>query len=251
MGPKVFLLGVLLFLCCFCRTSAINTKGKNGGVYCAACIAVSALTDQLSVIHNETFVQAFDRFCNLLPAPIFKGACASLGHYYIPQIINILSEDVTADVICNAIKLCYTEKGYPTCHAFPPKGDFESLLYSARKKLSIARETKSVNFQDDVTEPFFDPCELPGVREFCDLINRVFNNHHPLVDWDNDYFSSVSEAWRGWSWRGRDCDDFNHLVRPGAIDQGDIILDTNCNGIWGLNLDTLKTYEELLCKGKY
>jgi acyloxyacyl hydrolase len=233
-------------------TLSLNHKGVNGGINCAACTAVAALTNQLSVIHNETFVKSFDRLCNLLPEPIFKGACISLGNYYIPQIVDLLAKHVTADIICHAIDLCYTDKGQPTCRGFPPRGDFNVILNEARKKISIARAKSKMKVMesDNPKSPHFDPCVLPGVRELCHLLIRVFTSHHPLVDYDNDFFSPFVDAWRGTSWRGRDCDDFDPNVRPGAIDQGDFVLDTNCNGIWGIHdLKTLRTNEEVLCKG--
>lgn len=250
--PVLYLISLLFTSFLFCPTSSAPQfkKGVNGGVYCAACTAVAALTNQLSVIHNETFVKSFDRLCKLLPEPIFKSACVSLGNYYIPQIVDILSKDVTADVICHAIDLCYTEKGQPTCHAFPPRGDFDSILKEVKKKISIAQAEGKVKTHNHPDSPHFDPCVLPAVRELCYLFKRVFESHHPLVDYDNDYFSPTVDAWRGTSWRGRDCDDFNPDVRPGAIDQGDFILDTNCNGIWGIHdLYTMRTNEEVLCKG--
>lgn len=240
------------FLFCPTSSSPEFKKGVNGGVYCAACTAVAAITNQLSVIHNETFIKSFDRLCRLLPEPIFKSACVSLGNYYIPQIVKILTKDVTADVICHAIDLCYTDKGQPACQAFPPRGNFDSILDEAKKKISIAQAKGKVKLQGHPKSPHFDPCVLPGVRELCHLFERVFESHHPLVDYDNDYFSPTVDAWRGTSWRGRDCNDFNPDVRPGAIDQGDFILDTNCNGIWGIHdLRTMRTNEEVLCKGTY
>ncbi|EDO31678.1 predicted protein [Nematostella vectensis] len=236
----------LLLFCPVVESRRFAVDGVNGGVYCVACTAVAALTNQLSVIHNETFVKSFDRLCKLLPTKIYQNACLSLGKYYIPKIIDIITDDVTADVICHAIDLCYTDEGYPTCHAFPPKGDFNLAVETAKKKIAMFRIKVKRNISPQ--SPHFDPCTLPGVDRLCNLFDRIFNNHHPLIDVDNDYFSSVSEAWRGTSWRGRDCDDFDPLTHPGAIDHGDLILDKNCNGIWGYDPETGKSFEELLCK---
>ena len=41
------------------------------------------------------------------------------------------------------------------------------------------------------------------------------------------------QTFRGSSWKGKDCDDFDPKVRPGIIPVGsDIAQDTNCNGIY-------------------
>ena len=43
---------------------------------------------------------------------------------------------------------------------------------------------------------------------------NTFNNHEPLVDLDGDKFSVV-ETFRGTSWRGKDCNDFEKSIHPG------------------------------------
>ena len=225
-------------------------KGVNGGVVCVACTAVVALTEQLSVVHNVTFVEAYVKLCDVLPN-LYKNACISLGEYYIPKVIKLIEAEFTADVICHFIQLCYKEKGQPFCHAFPPKKNIGESVSQAMEevvsKLFYESETARLHPPE---VPAFDPCTLEGVKELCNLFNKVFTNDLPLIDLDNDTYSSSVVSWRGTSWRGRDCDDINHLNHPGAKPRDwDIGFDSNCNGIHGKDPVFGKPYEELLCKG--
>ena len=231
-----------------------SNLGVNGGRACAACTAVVAITEQLSVIYNATFVEAYVKLCDLFPSP-YRNACVALGNYYIPQIIEIVSDVVTADVICHALYLCYQQPGQPFCHAFPPKGaefNFEASVVQTREKITWKRLHHEGNFHPSNSSkgPRFDPCTLLGVKDLCDLFERVFTNDLPLVDFDNDTYSASVISWRGISWRGRDCDDVDHLKHPGAKPtESDIVIDSNCNGIYGLEPLSSQPYEDTLCKG--
>ena len=239
---------VTFILLCSAPSGNGLPKGVNGGVACVTCTAIVALTEQLSVVHNQTFVEAYSRLCNVLPN-LYRKACVALGEFYIPQIIKLIETEVTADVICHAIHLCYQEKGQPYCHAFPPKGDFQKTVSQAREEIPTKRFHESARFHSPEGTAF-DPCTLDGVKDLCKLFNRVFTNDLPLVDWDNDTYSAEVESWRGTSWRGKDCHDTNHLSHPGAkpID-GDAVFDSNCNGIYGKDPVFRRPFEELLCKG--
>ncbi len=57
------------------------------------------------------------------------------------------------------------------------------------------------------------------------------------------------ETFRGYDWRGHDCDDLDKSVRPGVknwngTNKGK---DYNCNGISGVDPTSGKTYKELYC----
>ena len=117
-------------------------KGVNGGVGCLVCTTVVAVTEQLSVVHNETFVEAYARLCDVLPN-LYRNACIALGNFYIPQIIDLITEEVDPDVICHSIYLCYEDKGQPYCRAFPPKGDFREKVSRSRKECLRNYSTKT------------------------------------------------------------------------------------------------------------
>lgn len=82
------------------------------------------------------------------------------------------------------------------------------------------------------------------------MINRFADDHLPVVDFDNDGFSTIGPL-RGYNWRGKDCNDFVNTIYPGRkIWEGsNTSIDYDCNGIYGV--DTVKgiNYEEELCGG--
>ena len=251
----VFWFFTLIFLCF--APSYVNLsntgsygipKGVNGGVACVACTAVVALTEQLSVVHNVTFVQAYAKLCDVLPN-LYRNACISLGEFYIPQVLKLIEAEFTADIICHAIHLCYKEKGQPFCHAFPRKKDIGESLSQAKEEVASKLLYESARLRH-LKDSAFNPCTLEGVKELCNLFSKVFKNDLPLIDLDNDTYSASVESWRGTSWRGRDCDDINHLSHPGAKPRDwDTVFDSNCNGIHGKDPLFGKPYEELFCKG--
>jgi acyloxyacyl hydrolase len=80
---------------------------------------------------------------------------------------------------------------------------------------------------------------------------NTFDLHVPLDDIDGDHYSIV-ETFRGSAWRGKDCDDKSNSVYPGrkfnnATD--DARKDNNCNGIYGIDPVSGKSYEDLFCTG--
>ena len=84
----------------------------------------------------------------------------------------------------------------------------------------------------------------------CD-ISRVFDEHLPLIDADNDYFTDSIAQLRGFTWRGKDCNDTDAAVHPGAnaaLLDWDAASDSNCNGIHGG--DESGPYEKQFCSGE-
>ena len=94
-------------------------------------------------------------------------------------------------------------------------------------------------------------CNLTGVKEICQILSDWGNDHVPVDKLDGDWFSDLPEM-RGTMWCGKDCDDVDGSIYPGRIvssGNGDKYIDTNCNGIYGTNNDTGRTYEDLYCQG--
>jgi acyloxyacyl hydrolase len=60
----------------------------------------------------------------------------------------------------------------------------------------------------------------------------------------------LNQHFRGRSWRGKDCNDSDASVHPGALDAGGAI-DQNCNGISGTDPATGTPYETEFCSGDY
>ncbi|XP_067652318.1 acyloxyacyl hydrolase-like isoform X3 [Haliotis asinina] len=237
----VFVLGAL---CCLSGVEASGSRGSgyraiNGGTNCAACTVVISLTEQLSEIYNETTVKALDRLCSFLPSN-FQIACKAFAGFVGPILPEIITHEENADTICHALPFCYTEPGHQRCQAYPsPSTGFE---FAVRKRREVMR-------QHGITLEKADICNLPGIKEICEYIDNIFDSHEPGVDIDKDGFSTV-ETLRGTSWRGRDCDDGNGDKHPGARPvMNDIADDSNCNGIYGSDPTTGKTYEEVMCVG--
>jgi acyloxyacyl hydrolase len=102
-----------------------------------------------------------------------------------------------------------------------------------------------------------DPC---GTNISC-LVYRIGTLHLPLLDGDGDAFAPVgngdldglaARAARGSHWRGADCNDANAKIYPGRrAAMGDLIEDTNCNGIVGVDKASGVSYEKLWCTGAH
>ena len=97
------------------------------------------------------------------------------------------------------------------------------------------------------------PCD-GGLNITCD-ISRVFDQHLPLADGDNDYAAAspgefLSNGFRGGDWRGRDCNDSDPAVYPGRrTTTYSPEVDHNCNGIAGVEPSSGQPYETLWCSG--
>ncbi|PIK38283.1 putative acyloxyacyl hydrolase-like [Apostichopus japonicus] len=222
-------------------------RGKvNGGSTCAGCTIIVSLAEQIGEINNETVVQGFQRLCNYLPAS-YQPPCKTFVASVEPTIQQLIDEKFfTPDVACQALTLCTVDPGQPECHLYPLVN--KGLAWSASQILPTraAREKqyhKMRKLGSDICDGF------PILKGICQFVYQRLDDHEPLVDADGDRFSII-ETLRGTHFRGRDCDDVDSSVHPGkrAID-GDRHRDSNCNGIYGVDPKTGKTYEELLCDG--
>jgi hypothetical protein len=104
-----------------------------------------------------------------------------------------------------------------------------------------------------------DPC---GTNLSC-LVFRLGTLHQPLLDVDGDNFAPrpvggvgllgglLARRARGSHWRGADCNDADANIYPGrrATVSGDVLEDTNCNGIHGVEPQSHEPYEKLWCAG--
>lgn len=64
--------------------------------------------------------------------------------------------------------------------------------------------------------------------------DRFGDKHLPPFDLDNDTFSDVS-TFRGYHWKGSDCNEMNSNVYPGRKNGKRTSDDHDCNGIWGVD----------------
>lgn len=136
-------------------------------------------------------------------------------------------------MICKAINVCTGP-----CQLFPPPKEGSDVAVSRmRRSLSQRKLT------DDL--PGF--CKYKIFKPICDLIEAL-DNHVPFKDDDGDGFSTWKTL-RGTDWRGKDCNDSNPSVYPGAQPTDwDREYDSNCNGIYGVDPASGKPYEQLFCE---
>ncbi len=137
------------------------------------------------------------------------------------------------------MKFCKDDPGQPKCRLYPSN----SSISVPQRASNLLQRYPLIN--NIMADPKI--CEVPGIKEICKILENVFNNHVPLVDFDRDHFGT-DVTFRGSSWRGKDCDDFSSTIHPGArVLQGDAAIDHNCNGIVGLDGTTGQPYEDLFC----
>lgn len=215
--------------------------GENGGIPCAACSILLGLVDQLVEIYNASVADALSMFCDFLPEVGYRDACGVLVKEFGPAIVALAAEDVTSDMICHAIDIC-TKTTDEYCHLYP-------LRHSAKKldiQLMLAKDTALYARGRPFNFP--DLCNIPTVKPICEIIYRYDDENLPLEDIDVDFYSRAVTL-RGTSWRGKDCDDLNSGFYPGKNSTDDVVFDTNCNGIFGFDVTTGKSFEEQWCAG--
>ncbi len=244
----VYLLLVLQLI----TTSSVNgsLSDSNGGVTCAACSIIVGLAEQLTQIYNESIANSLSRFCSYLPSTDIQKACMVIVDEYSPGIIRLIEDNETPDIICYAIELCHHDTNNDICHLYPlPK---TSTLSQQKSKVISAIKTAQIS-RGRPYRQFFrkgsNICDDIVFKPICQLINRFTNDHKPIDDFDGDLFSDL-DTFRGTSWRGKDCNDLNDNHYPGRIsNNGDPIYDSNCNGVFGLDISTDRTYEDQWCNG--
>lgn len=221
----------------------------NGGTTCAACSILVGLVEQLTQIYNISVADAIDKFCNFLPSG-FKEGCVMIVKDFAPSIIKLLEAKETPDVVCHGIELCKNQNGQ-VCHAFPlPNKSMDEIKVRIFKARQVAWQA-AVEANTMLLHPYYmlsSICDNILIKPICDLIERFGNEHLPVDDIDKDYFSDLP-TFRGSSWRGKDCNDMSPKVYPGRYTVDDAIEDTNCNGIFGTDPVTGRTYESLWCNG--
>ncbi|EFA78313.1 acyloxyacyl hydrolase [Heterostelium album PN500] len=196
--------------------------GANGGGSCAACTIILNLVDQYSVIHEKSIEHTMDEICSYLPKEA-ASICTWLVNTFGDDVIEKFAQYQRADDVCHSMSFCTL----PTCRLFN-------------------------NVTATFTGPYYNRPEVAAFNAIDpwqwikNLINKFGNGHLPIEDLDGDRYS-LDSTFRGYSWRGKDCDDTAKHIYPGAENDPNFPdIDWNCNGIMGSNaLD--KSWEEVLC----
>jgi len=222
---------------------SINSGFISSGAQCAGCTFGVGIVAQLAQVHNESVAEAVQTVCQLFKDTTYRTACNAVILFIGPLVIQLLEQRLPPDVVCTALYLCNkTSSDEPVCHLFPrPKNQFQHDMLDARVTFEKHLKKYGLSRLDTV-------CDWPGIRFICQLVVKTFTDHQPAVDVDADGFSST-ETFRGYSWRGHDCNEVNSGYYPGRkpIDF-DREFDSNCNGIYGVDADTGIPYEKLFCE---
>ncbi len=242
----IYLFYIILVSILIPRSESIP-KGVNGGVFCLGCTAIVSLNQQLAEYHNMSFAESFHKLCSYLPQPLSDG-CFILGKVFLPVVVKY--QFSSPDVICHMIDQCYTEKGQAECKAYPERSQDLTKTVKRAKRFAYEKLPFLLEEAEKIAKYgklSFDICSLPGIKEICQRVEYVFGKDEPILDLDDDRFSSY-ETLRGFAWRGKDCNDLFSTHYPGRkpIDN-DVLFDSNCNGIHGFNLLHLRTWEDILC----
>ncbi|XP_018569442.1 acyloxyacyl hydrolase [Anoplophora glabripennis] len=213
----------------------VQCRGVNGGMSCAVCTVLTGVAMQVAEIHEESLVNATIRLCNYLPK-FAQDECLEIVTK-IETIADNLSHRITPDVFCLLYGTCNVDTGQPLCHLFPlPFLEEEAVLVIEKLKNDAS-----------TLLPKIDVCELPVIDDICRILNNSYTSLDAAADFDSDGFSTITPA-RGADWKGRDCMDNDPNAHPGRTPYDlDIIYDSNCNGIYGIDNKTKISWEELLC----
>ncbi|CAF0849277.1 unnamed protein product [Brachionus calyciflorus] len=241
---NLLIISSLLLLCNIALTKSekIDLTSVNGGTNCAFCTIIVNLVEELALVYNDTVENSLNNLCNFLPEGLFRFTCNQAVETFGPIIIDGIYSKENGDVICHALNFCHTDKGQPECNLLPKKKN------SIEERVKIFKRNLMLKNKPITVVPKSGVCDIPFLKELCDYINKIFNNHVPGIDVDNDGHSTIP-TFRGSSWKGKDCNDLSKNVRPGVKpSNGDKVTDSNCNGIFGKAPDSNKTYEDLFCK---
>uniref|UniRef100_A0A8C5MUS4 Acyloxyacyl hydrolase n=1 Tax=Leptobrachium leishanense TaxID=445787 RepID=A0A8C5MUS4_9ANUR len=214
-------------------------------ISCIGCVLLVSITEQLAQVHNSSLANTMALLCSYLPEKLkLRFYCYLTFEAIGPHIIKLLNENFNADVICHALRLCNNHPDQPICHLYQePKGGIKKAIIEAEKFVDQSALQKDLEIISSLWQML---CKLPVIRNICNSIETST----PLLDFDHDNFSMIS-VFRGYDWRGRDCNDLDKSVYPGKRpdEDWDGIKDTNCNGIWGYDLRGEIPYEKKFCDG--
>lgn len=66
----------------------LQVQAVNGGKNCATCATLVGLTEQLSIVYNQSIENSLERLCGYLPDGIFRLACQQAVSNFGPVIID-------------------------------------------------------------------------------------------------------------------------------------------------------------------
>ncbi len=214
---------------------------RYGGSKCAGCTILLVVVESLADVHGTSIADEFAKLCTRLPS-VLREPCDEFVTVFGPIIVPMLEAKETADAVCLAINFCGGGAPGPVCRLLNPPDDL------ARERAAVAAARRQLAAREQFRLKRKATRETPW-GWLLKRLEYTFNSHLPFDDLDNDTFSDEKE-FRGWSWRGKDCNDCDRNVRPGRNSRGQAAgTDWNCNGIYGTDPSSGRPYEETLCEG--
>ncbi|KRX10792.1 hypothetical protein PPERSA_00962 [Pseudocohnilembus persalinus] len=216
----------------------LNNQGKGakgGGVACIVCtVLLQAINDYVKVL-GISAQQALDeqKTCEVFPV-LLKQACNDIFDKQIGQTwVQMYEQGNNSDAMCSAFNTC---------------SDQQCQLYSSKNKDKYQSGNEIQSDFQKYQNKLGGISILKLVGDINDLINKFADQHLPVLDLDNDYYSTFKTL-RGWFWRGKDCNDLNKSIHPGRKSKAGLKgADFNCNGISGVEKDTGIPYETKYCE---
>lgn len=241
----------------FSFSSSSNIGGINGGSNCAACTVTVGLLEQLTEVYNKSIDKVLDEVCGFFPKSL-SPICDYFVDEYGVQVIELIEAEQTADDVCNELKFC-TDR---TCRLFAPppmprhpsatqstktsKSSHKISVIETNPQMDKSRAEKNDLIRKLLSEKTSKLGNTPW-QWIVDLLNRMSVHHEPVLDVDSDHYSDFSTL-RGYSWKGRDCNDLDPAYRPGLLDtNSQSAIDFNCNGISGIDNSEKVSWEDELC----
>lgn len=233
---------------------------------CAFCTLGVSLLEQYAMDSDLSLSQAAANWCTdlTIEMPKLVGVCDLFAAGEILKIQADFNNRVSPDVTCHTT-LGYCDGQCSVYSTWPPPSATEEPRVGAPLGASIEETythaantfNKLMNVQtisEDLVNFKIDELMKAGMmpehlKEKLAAVKGGDWIPYPIPDWDQDRYASTW-TYRGVQFRGKDCNDKDATVYPGrdAL-QGDYdsTVDTNCNGISGIDSESGLPWEKALC----
>lgn len=157
------------------------------------------------------------QFCSFFDGNV-RPTCEAFIHFAGPLIIQTLYQREPSDKVCLALGMCKNKD----CRIVKAKAEEYAIDIEAVAPAAPAPWKWLIHL----------------------FVDHFGNGHFPAFDMDNDTYSDVS-TFRGYHWRGSDCNEIKENVYPGRK-TGSKAIDQDCNGIFGMD-NRGRLYEDKFC----
>lgn len=249
-----------------------NVDGSDSGSStktCIICVLGMGVLEQYAFDYGLTLSAAANNWCSDVTSefPKLTGLCELALSGTITKLEQDFQNKVSPDVSCRTT-LTACAAAAPTCKLFgtwPPATHAEServgvppestlaethqfYADTVNKLLNVQSMTESM-IHTKLNELHASGAMTPATRKKLQALQKSGKwIPVPIPDWDQDRYAA-SFTYRGIQFRGMDCNDKDATIYPGkTVDsKQDATVDTNCNGISGVDSASGLPWEEALC----